>query len=767
MTAFDVSMKLAAAENQDRSASSGVRHGVGNDNSSSTTPVTSRRITRSRTDITTTTTTVTPCQRCHRHSPSISSASSSSEVVAAPPRNHRRRFSMQIAPVPLTPSSTSGSSNSGHSHRCRQYRQLETVQSSSTQVPQAHASRYGRGHSHHQNSNASGSSSSFLRRIIKVFVGNNHGGELHDCRHNRVHPLDAPIASRSPLPSSSGPRSSDLYRHSQEMEELQTDESGSCEECECSCEDPHIDNTKALIFRSSNTNTMNSHALPPPPCPSQSTSEFSRGHKKRSNSTVTTSSVASSTDGTGGRHIRSSRPGRISSVGGVSVNSCYTDSGESSSGVGSSDFVNRRSSMVSSTGGSFSGSSNGGAGDKALGHRKSQLYRQHFTGHGLFTPQYAAQQEAMAKRRLSFFKAVALGGVGLGAGSPSRRGSAFSTKSQETAVNLTGINIADEPEDEIDTEDECDSESLNDDDQDHNMDVDEDEDEESPFNDNDLNDPNDYNDSIYDQDDGHDEDAGAIEQDYYAHDSNSSMMLTSDVELELYRRRQEEEGRKRLSSRARRFRYLRRQGLLLATRHLKTNDSVEPVVYRTRSKASRHSLQLPLAKFEQRPSPIQLPEILHLIFQFVVDFTPADDFSQREIYSCLLVSKQWYLVAQKTLWREIRLKNPTKLEMLIDLLRRTDTVECLGIERNRKQPSQTALVDQPVPTTAIEDQQPKQSRSSAPRQQMEVTEMSITTKGGTFSTFWAKIPSCRRLLCKDAFTNGHMRSRRLYFTSSS
>ncbi|KAF9285056.1 Antagonist of MEN (Mitotic Exit Network) [Mortierella alpina] len=693
MTAVGVSMKLAAAENQDRNTSIGGRNGIDN---SSTTSGTNRRVTRPRTETTATITTVTPCQRCHRHSPSISSTSSSSEVVPAPSRSHRRRFSMQISPVPPASSSASMSSASDNSHGCRQYRPWENTQSNA-QVLQGQTSRHGRGHSHHHHVNASGSSSSFLRRIIKVFVGTNNGSELYDGRHNRVHPLHAPMASRSLVSSSSSPRSPDANRHAREMEELQTDESGSCEECECSCEDPHIDNTKVPNFRSCNTNRMMSHALPPPPCPSQPTSEPSRGHKKRSNSTVTTSSIASSSGGTGGRHIRSSRPGRTSSVGGVSINSCYTDSSESSSGVGCSDFTNRRSSFVSSTGGSSSGS-NSGTGDKTVAHPTSQIYRHHFTGHGLFTPPYAAQQEAMMKRRLSFFKAVAMNGGGSGAGSASRRGSAFSTKSQETAVNLTGINIADEPEDEVDSEDDNDSESF-DDGQDHDMDVDENEDEDGAFNDNYVNDPNDFMNPIYDREFDHDEDTGAIEQDYYGHDNNSSMMLTSDVELELYR----------------------------PTRHLKTNDSVEPVVYRTRSKTGRQCLQPPLGNFEQRPSPIQLPEILHLIFQFVVDFTPADDFSQREIYSCLLVSKQWYLVAQKTLWREIRLKNPAKLEMLIDLLKRTDTVECLGIERNMKQSQQAYLPPTSVASMITKDQQSKQGRPSTHRQQEGAVEMSTTT----------------------------------------
>ncbi|KAF9572036.1 Antagonist of MEN (Mitotic Exit Network) [Mortierella alpina] len=498
---------------------------------------------------------------------------------------------------------------------------------------------------------------------------------------------------------------------------------------------------------------MNSHILPPPPCSSQSTSEPSRGRKKRSNSTVTTSSIASSSGGSGGRHTRSSRSGRTFSVGGVSVNSCYTDSSESSNGIGSTDFVNRRSSAVSSIGGSCSSGSYGGTGEKALAHLNSQIYRHHFTGNGLFTPPYAAQQEAIANRRLSFFKAVAMGAGRSGAGEASRRGSAFSTKSQETAVNLTGINIADKPEDDVDSEDGNDLESV-DDEQAHDMDVDDDEDEDGAFNDNDLNDPNAFNDTIYDQEYDHDEDTEATEQNYYEHDDNSSMMLTSDVELEHYRRRQEEEGRKRLSSRARRFRYLRRQGLLLATRHLKTNDSVEPVVYRTRSKAGRQSLQTPLARYEQRPSPIQLPEILHLIFQFVVDLTPADDYSQREIYSCLLVSKQWYLVAQKTLWREIRLKNPTKLEMLIDLLKRTDTVECLGIERNMKQSRSAFPTDQPpasVASMATKDLQDQHGRLGAHQRQEDVPEMSNTTA----------IEGYRQVLSKDSIMSPTAMQRRL------
>jgi hypothetical protein len=70
-----------------------------------------------------------------------------------------------------------------------------------------------------------------------------------------------------------------------------------------------------------------------------------------------------------------------------------------------------------------------------------------------------------------------------------------------------------------------------------------------------------------------------------------------------------------------------------------------------------------------------------------MDLTPQEDYSQREIHSCMLVCKQWYLVGQKILWRDIRFKNPTKMELFVDLLKRTETVECLGIE-NRKQQNQ-------------------------------------------------------------------------------
>ncbi|KAK3808370.1 MAG: hypothetical protein J3Q66DRAFT_288808 [Benniella sp.] len=92
-----------------------------------------------------------------------------------------------------------------------------------------------------------------------------------------------------------------------------------------------------------------------------------------------------------------------------------------------------------------------------------------------------------------------------------------------------------------------------------------------------------------------------------------------------------------------------------------------------------------MLKCAERPSPIRLPEILHLIFQFLVEMTPQEKSSQREIYSCMLVCKQWYLVAQKTLWREFRFMEPTRLEKFIDLLKRTETIECLGIENKKRQ----------------------------------------------------------------------------------
>lgn len=283
--------------------------------------------------------------------------------------------------------------------------------------------------------------------------------------------------------------------------------------------------------------------------------------------------------------------------------------------TGSSSAGNRRSSITSSIAGE-SVHNYSIFQDKTRSTFIAAQYRQHFTGHGAIPP--PPQQHDAIKKRLSFFKAVASGG------SSSRRGSAFSTKSQETAVNLTGINPA-EDFDEYEDEDEDDGYDLDDD----NYDNEEDEGE------------------------------------YY---NTNDAMLTSEVEFEIFRRRQE-----------RRYEIKRRRQSLLS------NTSMRGSI-----------LPPPLPEYQQRPSPIQLPEILHLIFQFLVDETPVDDYSQREIHNCLLVSKQWYLVAQKTLWREIRFKDPIKLELFVDLLKRTDTVECLGIERNKQvvEPVFTAPIHQ-------------------------------------------------------------------------
>lgn len=323
--------------------------------------------------------------------------------------------------------------------------------------------------------------------------------------------------------------------------------------------------------------------------------------KKRSNSTVTTSSVTSNSSG---HKDPRGRTGRASSVSGASVRSNVT---------GSSSAGNRRSSVTSSIAGESVHNYNIFQ-HKTRSTFNAAQYRQHFTGHEAIPP--PPQQHDAIKRRLSFFKAVTSGS------SSSRRGSAFSTKSQETAVNLTGINPADDY-DEYEDEDEDDDYDLDDDNYD------------------------------YEDDEG----------EYY---NTNDDMLTSEVEFEILRRRQE-----------RRYEIKRRRQSLLS------NTSMRGSIFPP-----------PLPKYQQRPSPIHLPEILHLIFQFLVDETPADEYSQREIHSCLLVSKQWYLVAQKTLWREIRFKDPAKLELFVDLLRRTDTVECLGIERNKQvvEPAFTAPI---------------------------------------------------------------------------
>ncbi|KAF9329515.1 Antagonist of MEN (Mitotic Exit Network) [Podila minutissima] len=386
-------------------------------------------------------------------------------------------------------------------------------------------------------------------------------------------------ASSSPSPQSSASSGS---------EDQETDESNSSGECECNCGDER----KGYHLRSSTT---------------QQQPVSTRSTKKRSNSTVTTSSVTSNSSG---HKEHKGRTGRASSVSGVSIRLNMT--GCSSAGIG-----NRRSSVTSSIAGESVHNYNIFQ-DKTRSTFNATQYRQHFTGHGAMPPQ-PPQHDAI-KRRLSFFKAVTSGG------SSSRRGSVFSTKSQETAVNLTGINPADD----------CDEYEDDEEDDDYHLD-----------------------DDNYDYEDDE-------EGEYY---NTNDAMLTSEVEFEIYRRRQE-----------RCYEIKRRRQSLLSNTSLR--GSIFP---------------RPLFEYQQRPSPIQLPEILHLIFQFLVDETPAEDYSQREIYNCLLVSKQWYLVAQKTLWREIRFKNLIKLELFVDLLKRTDTVECLGIERN-KQVVEPAYTVAPVRT---------------------------------------------------------------------
>ncbi|KAG0232583.1 Antagonist of MEN (Mitotic Exit Network) [Actinomortierella wolfii] len=73
----------------------------------------------------------------------------------------------------------------------------------------------------------------------------------------------------------------------------------------------------------------------------------------------------------------------------------------------------------------------------------------------------------------------------------------------------------------------------------------------------------------------------------------------------------------------------------------------------------------------RRPSPVELPEILHLIFQALVNMTPLEEFSQRDLLQCLMVCKQWYIVGQKTLWRDIRLRDPEQLQKFIGFLQTT------------------------------------------------------------------------------------------------
>ncbi|KAF8943090.1 Antagonist of MEN (Mitotic Exit Network) [Haplosporangium gracile] len=488
-------------------------------------------------------------------------------------------------------------------------------------------------------------SASFFRRIIKVFVGtassntsSSTDDQFMDLRQSGV----------------GGGGGGGGFNNSQRTKttglldsESQTDESGSCEENDCSCDDRYGD-----VYGYGYQDHAAFMAMGAPG-PSSNSSDRQR---KRSSSIASTSTSASSTDdnsGGGGRNIKN-RPGRPGSIGGVSLrSSCTTNS------TGTGAMTNRRSSITSSIAGEsmydYGGTSSGSNGRPADKNRRGSLarqrqYRQHFTGMGTFAPQgnsaamiHQNQQDPMM-RRLSFFKSMTANMAAAGVGS--RRGSAFSTT---TAVNLTGITLPDEEDDaDLDGEGGEDDEMVS---------VGED-----SFDDDDIDayNDNDFNDGETDDDDHR----MAIDE----VDAND-VTLIRDVELEFHRHRRQDRARR---STQRHMRQLRRQSLLSDNNNL---------MYRNKT-GGYIMFPPPLPEYAQRPTPIQLPEILHLIFQFVVDLTPQDDYSQREIYNCLLVCKQWYLVAQKTLWREIRMKNPDKLALFVDLLKRTDTVECLGIERN-------------------------------------------------------------------------------------
>ncbi|KAF9434906.1 Antagonist of MEN (Mitotic Exit Network) [Entomortierella beljakovae] len=527
--------------------------------------------------------------RFHRHTSSTSSCSVSQPTST---KSHRRRFSIQ--------SSTSSTSSISQRQPSRSHQQTANQFIS---------------HNHTQSAAATltAPSPSFFRRIFKAFVGNSNSIETHgfDPCSSKVHPLEG--------------RYSDAclsFEDSQSME-TQTDESVSSEECECSCGDPHTSHGGMMT------------TTPGYPQPEQQSNSSSR-HKKRSNSTVTASS-ANSAYSQGGRSIKSSRPGRQASLGDSS-----SDYNSSSSGMGA-----RRASVTSSIAGESIHYDLGSNSKNRSYMKHNQQYRQHFTGHSSSmsstTSVMNPTHQDIVKRRMSFFKSVATAG----AGSSSRRGSAFSTKSQETAVNLTGINLADEFEGESEDDDETEDMNLDD--------------EEESFDD---------SDGFYDYYNECDE---LVQQDYY---STNDKMLTDDVEMDLHRLHQERSQQHAYAKHSDRIRSLRKQSLLSDKNNL---------VYKNRIGGVCAVHQRVVQTREQRLSPLQLPEILHLILQFVVDMTPTDDYSQREIHNCLLVSKQWYLVAQKTLWREIRLKNPEKLEIFVDLLKRTEEVEYLGIEKNNAQ----------------------------------------------------------------------------------
>ncbi|KAF9924608.1 Antagonist of MEN (Mitotic Exit Network) [Linnemannia zychae] len=676
------------------------------------------------------TTIVADCHRCHRHSSSTSSATVStapfysaitfaSSSSSSSSKNHHRRYSIQSSTTTSSPSSTLSPSSAksaehnllpqhnSHKHRrrttshhyshgnsCHHFQGPTTIQCADHHL-----------HTHHRSRAITDSihtvpvvpSVSFFRRIIKVLVGTGSSAsssaedQFVDSRH-----LGVANINRQQSKATGGPQDS----------ESQTDESGSCEENECSCDDHNGDN--AFSYQGHSNFTVMDASSPGP-------ISNSSDRQKWSNSATSTSAYSSSTDNIDGDLSNKSRPGRAGSIGGTSIRSTRTNSS-----TNSSIMANRRSSMANSStsenvydNGGISSSSGsirrlGGNKNRRGSTISQQQYRQHFTGIATFVPQgtnaamtHQNQQDSI-KRRLGFFKTMTANMGAAGAGS--RRGSAFSTT---TAVNLTGITVPDEEDDadvdgeggEDDDMDSIDGDSFGD----NYDDID-------AHNDNDFNDYESENDN------------------YNDNDSDTQMAVDEanrNIELDLHNQcRYTQQDRVRQLT-LRQMRRLRRQSLLSGNSNL---------IHRNKTGAI---FPPPLPEYAQRPTPIQLPEILHLIFQFVVDFTPQEDYSQREIYSCLLVCRQWYLIGQKTLWREIRIKHPDKLELFVDLLKRTDTVECLGIEKN----SQTVTNQQnlasdantltvPVNTTiAVIQQRPRRLSFllKNPSRQQVTTPMTAST----------------------------------------
>ncbi|KAF9948692.1 Antagonist of MEN (Mitotic Exit Network), partial [Modicella reniformis] len=430
------------------------------------------------------------------------------------------------------------------------------------------------------------SAASSFKRFFKAIVGSGGG----------IHPSDNAAFDRP------------TYLVDPNESERQTDEGASCGEREWNCGE-HVVNSGTTTFHNS----------------AMKKSLSSKFHKKRSDSTATTSSITN----------KDTKAGRASSVGGKgnSVQSnCTGKSIEYPSSIHSTS--QRRSSVTSSIAGESihndlvpSSRKNSNNTTRIFMHGNQQ-YRHHFTGHEVkpTTNTTNSKQQDAIKRRLNLFKSVKTG-----ARSTSRRGSAFSTKSQETVVNLTGINPADE------LQDECEVDNSD-------MDLDEDDGDES--------DDHGQNGYYFNKN----EDEAACQDCYATHDA----MLPADLELESQQQ----------SLRFRHLCRLRRQSL---------SPDKNNVTFRKKAGICPPSL----LECIERLSPIRLPEILHLIFQFVVDATPPDNNSQREIYSCMLVCKQWYLIAQKTLWREIRFNGSIKLDLFMDLLKRTETIECSGIESDK------------------------------------------------------------------------------------